>query len=78
MKIALFLFLAFAGCKFSGELTPNIDCTNTCDDDQQTCYKTCDTDCVNADGDTDEACDTDCHLTCDDSAEECNLTCTGS
>lgn len=72
------LFFALAACTFSGEVTPNVECTQTCDEDQQDCWAVCETDCVNADGDLDEACDTDCHKVCDDDYDSCTVTCTGA
>jgi hypothetical protein len=76
VKLVLLLALSPLGCSFSGEITPNIECTNTCDDEQETCHQVCETDCVNADGDLDEACDTDCRRVCDDDHDSCSLTCT--
>lgn len=76
MSIALFFILSLGGCEFSGKVDPNIECTNTCDEDSQTCYETCETECADAGGDTDEACDTDCKTVCDDEADSCTLSCT--
>ncbi|MDP2310185.1 MAG: hypothetical protein Q8P18_29475 [Pseudomonadota bacterium] len=75
MKIALFLILSLSACTFSGEIEPNIECTNTCADDKETCVETCETACADAGGDTDEACDTDCEVTCTDEYDTCTLEC---
>lgn len=76
MKSVLFAVFGLGGCTFSGEVTPDLECTKTCDSDQQDCYKTCETECVDAGGDGDSACDTDCKVTCDDTYDECTVTCT--
>lgn len=78
MKFALLILLAITGCKFSGEIETDLECTNTCDDDQATCHEECVTECADAGGDTDSACDTDCETVCDETHDECTLTCSGS
>ena len=76
MKFALVMLLTLTGCTFSGEVTPDLECTSTCEDDKQICHDECTTECVNAEGDADEACDTDCRAVCDESFDECTVTCT--
>ena len=84
--IAILSMLSFVGmlslqegCKFNGELTPNIECTDTCSSEKEQCVTKCEEDCVDAGGeDTDVACDEDCDTTCTDAYDECTYSCTGS
>lgn len=78
MKIAILAFTVLAGCEFSGEVTPNLECTRTCDDDKDNCYQECETECVNAEDDGDTACDTDCRTVCEDDHDDCTVTCEGT
>jgi hypothetical protein len=78
MKIAfLIAMLPLGACTFSGQgqVDANLDCTTSCEDDQQNCYADCDTSCTNASDDGDSACDTDCHKVCDDDYDSCSLSC---
>ncbi len=78
MTAAILFLFSLGGCTFSGKVTPDLECTSVCEDDVQSCYDVCETECVNADGDLDEACDTDCHVECDDEYDTCTVTCTGN
>jgi hypothetical protein len=73
------LILAFAmtGCTFhgGGEIDVDVECTSTCDEDQQDCYLDCETECADATDDGDSACDTDCKRVCDDEYDSCTVSC---
>lgn len=78
MQKYLFLLavLALGACKFQGEIEPDIECTNTCEEEETKCHDECKTECVNADGDLDEVCDEDCKVVCDEDHETCTGKCT--
>ena len=76
MKLITMLLFAVA-CSFSGEIDPNIECTKSCEEQEEVCVTDCKQECVDAGGeDTDSACDEDCDTTCTEAYDECSFSCT--
>lgn len=79
MKHLFVLFVFPFGCSFKGEIDPNIECTQSCEEEEQVCVTDCKQACVDAGGgDADEVCDQDCDTTCSDSYESCSVGCTSA
>lgn len=74
MNVAILFLLTLAGCSLSGKVG-SLECTSSCDDDEQTCFDVCETECVDAGGNIDEACDTDCHTECTSVWDSCTVSC---
>lgn len=78
MKSLLLAFALLGGCTLSGSATidPQVECTKTCETNQEECVTTCKKECVDAGGnDTDTACDEDCETTCTEEYDTCSVKC---
>lgn len=75
MTLSFLMLISMFGCSFSAKVG-DVECNSSCDNEQETCYNVCETDCVDAGGDPDEECDTDCRIECDERFDSCSFECT--
>ena len=76
MTSLLLAVTLLGGCTFTATIDPKVECTNTCQTNQEECVTTCKQECIDAGGnDTDTACDEDCDTTCTDEYDTCSLKC---
>lgn len=73
------LALILGACTLTATVDPQLECTNTCESEQEDCVTVCKQECVDAGGeDSDSVCDEDCDTTCGEEYDTCTVRCTST